>query len=249
VPRHASMAMTKGTQKVVRLLLIFTILASCATSVAATEAEAEQPAPEPVAATEEPVAEPVPLDCTNGELLERIDAWSVDCVALWLENLGFDELKAAFMGNKVDGPTLKLLTMEKLAEDYGVSDEQQQKKIYYNLKDILRKDNYSGNTNHYMQMLMWVLPFGVVYYYLSLKYEKQIAKLKKRYQKWQDAKNPPKPYEAQEYDDGTNEWTSGMNADLGSAEKLTKQQKKERKDAKREAKKEAAAKEEPKKAK
>ena len=47
------------------------------------------------------------------------------------------------MGNKVDGTALKTFTMEKLAEEYGVSDEDQRKKIYYNLKDILRKDNSS----------------------------------------------------------------------------------------------------------
>ena len=47
------------------------------------------------------------------------------------------------MGNMVDGTSLKGFTMEKLAEEYGVSDEAQRKKIYYNLKDILRKDNSS----------------------------------------------------------------------------------------------------------
>ena len=121
--------MTPRTLKMVRLLLIFTILTSCASSVMATEAETPEPAPEAAATpAEEPVAEPVPLDCTTGELLERIDAWGVDCVALWLENLGFDDLKTAFMGNKVDGPALKLFTMEKLENDYGVSDEQQRKK-------------------------------------------------------------------------------------------------------------------------
>merc|ERR1711871_301105 len=131
------------------------------------------------------------------------------------ENLGFDDLKTAFMGNKVDGTALKTFTMEKLAEEYGVSDEDQRKKIYYNLKDILRKDNSSGTTNHYTQMLMWVLPFAAIYYYLSLKYEKQIAKLQKKWKKYQDAKNPPKPYEAVEYADGTNEWTQGINSDVG----------------------------------
>jgi len=223
--------MRRSTLKLVRVLLIFAILTSCVTSVAATE-DAAEPEPAAAAAEPEPVAEPVPLDCTTGELLDRIDAWSVDCVALWLENLGFDDLKAAFMGNKVDGPALKLFTMEKLAEDYGVSDEQQRKKIYYNLKDILRKDNSSGNTNHYTQMLMWVLPFGAIYYYLSLKYEKQIAKLQKRYKKWQDAKNPPKPYEPVAYSDGTNEWTTGTNSDLGG-EKLTPAEKKAKKAARR----------------
>ena len=42
-----------------------------------------------------------------------------------------------------------------------------------------------GNTNHYTQMLMWVLPFAAIYYYLSLKYEKQIAKLQKKWKKYQ----------------------------------------------------------------
>ena len=129
--------------------------------------------------------------------------------------------------------------MEKLENDYGVSDEQQRKKIYYNLKDILRKDNSSGNTNHYTQMLMWILPFVAIYYYMSLKYEKQIAKLQKKYKKWQDAKNPPKPYEAKVYEDGTNEWTSGLNTDLGTGEKLSKKEKAAAKEARKEARKEA----------
>lgn len=47
------------------------------------------------------------------------------------------------MTNKIDGPALKSFTMEKLADEYGVSDEEQRKKIYYNLKDNLRKDNSS----------------------------------------------------------------------------------------------------------
>ena len=122
--------MSPRTLKMLRLLLIFTVLTSCVTSVAATEAEAAEPVPETAATPEEPVAEPVPLDCTTGgehalgraraavtgwydpthdrtvpplhaharilcatELLERIDAWSVDCVALWLENLGFGALR------------------------------------------------------------------------------------------------------------------------------------------------------------
>ena len=68
----------------------------------------------------------------------KVETWSVDCVAQWLENLGFPELRGAFMGNKIDGEALKGLTMEKLADDYGVSDEDQRKKIYYNLKDVVR---------------------------------------------------------------------------------------------------------------
>ncbi len=47
------------------------------------------------------------------------------------------------MGNKIDGAALKDITMDKLAEDYGVSDEDQRKKIYYNLKDVLKKDSYA----------------------------------------------------------------------------------------------------------
>ena len=44
-----------------------------------------------------------PLDCKPAELLDSVGSWSVDCVALWLENLGFAELRGAFTGNKVDG--------------------------------------------------------------------------------------------------------------------------------------------------
>ena len=148
------------------------LMLSVATVVTAEEAAAAEPAPEATAeAVPEASPEPElpPLDCKSAELFEKVDAWSVDCVAMWLENLGFPELRTAFTGNKINGAALKGLTMEKLAEDYGVSDEDQRKKIYYNLKDVMRKDNSSGNTNHYSQMFFWVLPFVALYYYLSTK--------------------------------------------------------------------------------
>lgn len=210
------------------------------------------------------------------ELLEAVDSWSADCVALWLENLGFGthcshahgprpqstpivehgrplpshptspaslllsapsplptrpvapsrvaaDLRTAFTGNKVDGPALKLLTMDKLAEDYGVSDEDNRKKIFYNLKDVLRKDNSSGNTNHFQQMLMWCLPFLAIYKWLTLKYDKQIAKLTKKYKKWQEAKNPPKAPEPVIDSNGNDEWISGMNSDTSTGKSKKKE--------------------------
>jgi len=211
--------------QIVRTAFLMLLMLSVATVVAADEAEpaAAEPAPEASAeaaadtATPEvsPEAELPKLNCEQAELLEKVDSWSVDCVAMWLENLGFPELRTAFTGNKMDGAALKGLTMDKLAEDYGVSEEDQRKKIYYNLKDVLRKDNSSGNTNHYSQMFFWLLPFLGLYKYLSIKYEKQIERAMKRYKKWQDARNPPKPVEIETYDDGTNEWTRGLNKDLG----------------------------------
>ena len=60
------------------------------------------------------------------------------------------------------------------------------KKIYYSLKDVLRKDDSSGNTNHYSQMLFWCLPFLGIYKWLTLKYDKEIARAMKRYKKWQE---------------------------------------------------------------
>jgi len=169
-------------------------------------------------------AEPEPgvvLNCKTDELLDKIENWSVHCVAMWLENLGFGELKAAFMGNQVDGNGLKTLTMAKLEEDYGVSDEEQRKKIYYNLKDVLKKDDYSGNTNHNSQMLMWVLPFAAIYLWVSLKYEKEIARYRKKYRKWQEARNPPKP--VTEADRGS--FIDGLNKDLDGGEKKKKEKK------------------------
>lgn len=54
------------------------------------------------------------------------------------------DLKTPFMGNKVDGTALaKDLSMAKLEEDYGVSDEDQRKKIYGSLKDVMKKDSYT----------------------------------------------------------------------------------------------------------
>ena len=171
-------------------LLLFLSVAAAASKPAA-DAE-PTPAPEAAAAdaaagaTEAAAEELPPLDCKPGELLEKIDTWSIDCVAMWLENLGFPELRLPFMGNKMDGASLKQLTMSKLADDYGVSDEEQRKKIYYNLKDVLRKDTSTGNTNHYSQMLFWCLPFLGIYKWITLKYDKQIARAMKRYKKWQE---------------------------------------------------------------
>lgn len=43
------------------------------------------------------------------------------------------------------------------------------------------------------------------------------------------ARNPPKPVEVEVYADGTNEWTTGLNKDVG-ATKATKKEKKEAKE-------------------
>ena len=204
--------------QVMRISFLFLLLLSVAT-VHAEEAEPTPAAEAGAEAAAEAAAEAElpPLDCTTTKLLAPVGGWSVDCVAMWLQNLGFPELRGAFMGNNVDGKALTALTMEKLAEDYGVSDEEQQKKIYYNLKDVVRKDDSSGNTNHYSMMLFWLLPVLGVYKWLSLKYEKEIEKSMKKYQKWQDKRNPPKPVETVVYEDGTNEWISGLNGDVGGA--------------------------------
>lgn len=124
------------------------------------------------------------------------------------------------MSNKIDGAALKDITLDKLADDYGVSDEDQRKKIYGSLKDVLKKDTYAGNTNYYSQMLMWILPFAAIYLWLSLKYEKQIARYMKRYRKWQEQRNPPKPIAPPTLnEDGTSEWITGLNADLNGPKK------------------------------
>jgi len=224
--------------QLLRTAFLMLLMLSVATVVTV---EAVDPAPEASGdaatdATPEASPEPElpPLDCKTVELLEKVDSWSVDCVAMWLENLGFPELRTAFTGNKIDGVALKGITLEKLSDDYGVSDEDQRKKIYYNLKDAMRKDNSSGNTNHYSQMFFWLLPFLGLYQYFSVKYSKQIEKAMKRYKKWQDARNPPKPVEVEVYDDGSNEWTRGLNGDVGT---MTKEEKKAAKDAKKAQKK------------
>ena len=94
---------------------------------------------DPHAAAEE-VAEPVPLDCKPAELYENVESWSVDCVAMWLETLGFAELKAAFQGNSIDGTQLRGITLERLADEYGVSDEADRKKIVALADMIIDKD-------------------------------------------------------------------------------------------------------------
>ena len=234
-----------ASPQVIRTAFFFLLMLSVATTVAAADAEPQaEAAPDATAtaegaAEEAPAEELPPLDCKTAELLETIDSWSVDCVAMWLENLGFAELRTKFTGNKVDGGALKELTMEKLEQDYGVSEEDQRKKIYYNLKDVVRKDTSSGNVNNWSEMFFWCLPFLGIYKWLSLKYEKQIEKAMKKYQKWQDARNPPKPVEVKTYDDGTNEWISGVNGDVGGntgkkkeAKKTPKSSEKKKKAAK-----------------
>ena len=206
-----------------RTTFFFLLMLSIATVVTVRAADAAEPeaTPAPDAEAEGAAAEAEvelpPLQCTASELLDNVDKWSVDCAAMWLENLGFPELRGAFMGNKVDGKGLKELTIEKLADDYGVSDEEQRKKIYYSLKDVMKKDDSAGNLNSYTLVLLWILPFLGLYKYLSVTYDKQIEKAMKKYKKWQDQRNPPKPVETVVYEDGTNEWISGLNGDVGGA--------------------------------
>jgi len=229
------------------LIMRAACLALLLLSVVTIRAEAEatpEATPSPAAAADgaTPEATPAveelpPLNCKPAELLDKVESWTVDCVALWLDNLGFPELRTAFTGNSIDGVALKGLTMEKLADDYGVSEEDQRKKIYYNLKDVMRKDDSSGNTNHYSQMLFWLLPFLALYKYLTLKYDKQIAKYVKRYKKWQEARNPPKPIEPVINHDGTNEWTAGLNSDMGSGKEKKESKPKESKPKEKKAKK------------
>jgi len=218
------------SHQVVRTALFFLLLLSVANAAAAAEepqAEAT-PAPEAAAAAAAAEAAPAeeeelpPLDCKPSELLEKVPSWSIDCVALWLENLGFPELRGAFMGNKIDGSGLAKITLKSLQDDYGVSDEDQRKKILYNLKDVIKKDNSTGNTNNWAEMLFWCLPFLGIYKWITLKYDKQIAKAMKRYNKWQEARNPPKPVEPVVYADGTNEWIKGVNSDIGEKKKKEK---------------------------
>ena len=90
-----------------------------------------------------------------------------------------------------------------------------------------------GNTNYYSQMLMWCLPFAGVYLWISLKYEKQIARYMKRYRKWQEQRNPPKPVAPPTLNaDGTSEWLTGLNADVNGPKKA--KEKKPKKTAKAE---------------
>ena len=66
------------------------------------------------------------------------------------------------------------------------------------------------------------IAFANLSYLLWHRYAKQIEKAMKRYQKWQDARNPPKPVEIEVYSDGTNEWTAGLNKDLGDSAKKSR---------------------------
>jgi len=185
------------------------------------EAQAEQPA-------EEVAAEPIVLNCHGTELIEPVDTWSIDCVAQWLENMGFSDLKAPFMENEISGLQLKKLTVEQLQEEYGVAEEDNRKKLVYALKDVVRKDNYKGNTNNWAQFFMWALPFLGIYKWLTIKYEKQITRMNKKYKKWQETRTPvevPPPAAADE----SNEWIAGMNSDLGSGKKGPKKEKRVKK--------------------
>merc|ERR1711935_145809 len=93
-------------------MLLHILLATLVIFAGAEEAPDVQPdaaASEAEPAEAEPVEE-VPLNCKSHELIDKIESWSVDCVAMWLENLGFPDLKSPFMGNKVDGQVLKDFT-------------------------------------------------------------------------------------------------------------------------------------------
>jgi len=200
-------------------LLLTSLLASTkADDAAAGGAEAEQDA----AGNDESSAEPQPivLNCHPADLLEPLVTWSVDCTAQWIENMGFGELKTAFMGNNVDGKALESLTLSALETNYGLSDEDDRKKIIYSIKDILKKDNYRGNTNDWQNFFMWLLPIAGVAHWLSMKYEKQIAKLMKKYRKWQEARAPPKPLNSEPVPEGEkNDWIDGINSDITRGEK------------------------------
>ena len=54
----------------------------------------------------------------------------------------------------MDGAALGGLTLQKLADDYGLTDEADQKKILYTLKGAQKKDNMQGNVNHWAQFAM-----------------------------------------------------------------------------------------------
>jgi hypothetical protein len=64
------------------------------------------------------------------------------------------------MRNGVDGKGLQTLTLSTLETEYGMSNEDDRKKIVYSIKDILKKDNYRGNTNDWQNFLMWLLPLA-----------------------------------------------------------------------------------------
>ena len=82
-------------------------------------------------------------------------------------------------------------------------------------------------------MLMWILPFAAIYLWLSLKYEKQIARYMKRYRKWQEQRNPPKPVAPPTLNaDGTSEWLTGLNNDVNGP-KRPKEKKAQKEKAKK----------------
>jgi hypothetical protein len=222
--------------RVVRVVVLGLLLASALQVAFATEddetaeqKETEEVAPEAEAtdpvATEEAAEEPeaVELNCLAPELIEPLHTWSVDCAAKWMENMGFGDTKNAILERQVDGPGLALLTLTRLAEDYGISDEDDRKMIVYALKDIVRKDDYKGNINNWSEFFMWILPFLGIYKWLTMRYERQIERYTKKYRKWQEVRNPPEPAAPVVTADGLSEWIEGMNTDVvGGKEKKTK---------------------------
>lgn len=134
--------------------LALLLLGAALTGAAAEEAAAEgaagaeaTPTPDAAAAEAEPEETQIVLNCDDAELLEPLTTWSPDCVAQWAENMGYPQLKAAFLGNKLTGKGLEALSLETLEKEYGVADEHDRKTLAYTVKDMLRKDNYRGNTN------------------------------------------------------------------------------------------------------
>ncbi len=202
-----------------RTPLAAVLYALVATSARADEATEHAAEPQQTDQQEPPKKPELLLDCKPDQLLDPIEQWTPDCVAQWVSNLGYDDAKHAFYEKKVDGAALLKLTDDDLQADHAIASEEARERILRSVKNILAKDGSAGNFVNWLQFFTWGLPFFGLYKYLTKRYDKEILRLTKKYNKWQEARTPAKAPEPVVTKSGQSEWIDGINSDVGGAGK------------------------------
>lgn len=178
------------------------------------EAAGEQPVEEPIEVPE------ITLDCDAATLQQPVKTWSVDCVSLWLDKLGYKQHQAVFMEKAIDGPQLLELKTAKIIE-LGVTSEDDASPIMKGIKDLKAQDEDSSGIP-LISMLMWLLPFIGIYKFLASKYEKQFRKINKKIAK----AAPKKPKVVRSEEEIAEDWLSGTAARPSEKKKKASKSKK-----------------------
>ena len=205
-----------------------TPLAAVLCALVALSARAEEATPQAAEPQQTDVKQPdqelpkkpeLLLDCKPDQLLDPIEQWTPDCVAQWVINLGYDDAKHTFYEKKVDGEALLTLTADALQADHAIESEEARERILRSVKKILATEGSAGNFINWLQFLTWGLPLLGLYKYFTMRYEKEILRLTKKYNKWQEARTPAKAPEPLVTKSGQSEWIDGINSDVGGAGK------------------------------